>query len=256
MAEAILRGIVENELASPGQITVSDIAESRLEYLKSKYSVAVTTENQQSAQNADLLFIAVKPQVIHTALNSIAAVVTPKTLIVSIAAGITIASVQNYFPEVPLIRVMPNTPVAVGAGMAAIALGSYATREDGELVAHIFSACGRAVLVEEKDMDAVTGLSGSGPGYGFVIIDALADAGVRVGLPRQTALTLAAQTLLGSAKMVLDTQEHPGKLRDMVTSPGGTTIAGIHVLEEKGVRAALIDAVIAATVRSSELGKK
>lgn len=256
MGEAIVRGIIENNLASPGQITISDVAEPRLEYLKNKYAVSVTNENSTAVKNCDLLFIAVKPQVIDTVLGSIASLITRNTLVVSIAAGISIETIQNYLPEIPLVRVMPNTPVAVGAGMAAFALGAYATQEDGELVASIFSACGRAVLVAEKDMDAVTGLSGSGPGYGFVIIDALADAGVRVGLPRQTAITLAAQTLLGAAKLVLETQEHPAKLRDMVTSPGGTTIAGIHALEEKGVRAALIDAVIAATTRSSELGKK
>lgn len=256
MGEAIVRGIIENNLASPGQITISDVAEPRLEYLKNKYAVSVTNENSTAVKNCDLLFIAVKPQVIDTVLGSIASLITRNTLVVSIAAGISIETIQNYLPEIPLVRVMPNTPVAVGAGMAAFTLGAYATREDGELVASIFSTCGRAVLVAEKDMDAVTGLSGSGPGYGFVIIDALADAGVRVGLPRQTAITLAAQTLLGAAKLVLETQEHPAKLRDMVTSPGGTTIAGIHALEEKGVRAALIDAVIAATTRSSELGKK
>ena len=156
----------------------------------------------------------------------------------------------------PVIRVMPNTPVAVGEGMTALALGSKADNEDGTVAQKIFDSVGKTVLLPESAMDAVTGLSGSGPGYGFVIIDALADAGVKVGLTRKDAITLAAQTLLGSAKMVLETGEHPAKLRDMVTSPAGTTIAGIHVLEQAGLRAALIDAVEAATLRSKAMGEK
>jgi pyrroline-5-carboxylate reductase len=151
---------------------------------------------------------------------------------------------------------MPNTPVAVREGMSAIALGTKATTENGDLIEKIFNAIGKAVIVKENVMDAVTGLSGSGPGYGFVIIDALADAGVKVGLPRQTAIMLAAQSLLGAAKMVLDTGKHPAQLRDMVTSPGGTTIAGIHVLEKNAVRATLIDAVEAATNKSKAMGSK
>ena len=151
---------------------------------------------------------------------------------------------------------MPNTPVAVGEGMSVIALGEYAGEANGELVLTIFSAVGKAIMMNESAMDAVTGLSGSGPGYVFVMIDALADAGVRAGLSRENSLVMAAQTLLGASKMVLETGEHPAKLRDMVTSPGGTTIAGIHVLEQRGVRAALIDAVQAATQRSQEMGKK
>ena len=171
-------------------------------------------------------------------------------------AGLKIDKIEAAFKENAVVRVMPNTPVAVGEGMTALALGTNAQATDGEIAQKIFNAVGKTVLLGESSMDAVTGLSGSGPGYAFVIIDALADAGVKVGLTRKDAITLAAQTLLGSAKMVLETGEHPAKLRDMVTSPAGTTIAGIHVLEQAGLRAALIDAVEVATLRSKNMGEK
>ena len=163
---------------------------------------------------------------------------------------------KEKLPCVPIVRAMPNTPAAVGEGMTVITLGEHADEEKGKLVLAIFSSVGKAIKMEESAMDAVTGLSGSGPGYAFVMIDALADAGVWVGLSRDNAITMAAQTLMGAAKMVLETGEHPAKLRDKVTSPGGTTIAGIHVLEQRGVRVALMDAVKAATRRSHEMGKK
>jgi pyrroline-5-carboxylate reductase len=154
-----------------------------------------------------------------------------------------------------VVRVMPNTPALVLAGAAALAAGKNATADDLALTQSIFNSVGRAVIVEEKLMDAVTGLSGSGPAYVFMIIDALSDAGVKAGLPRQLALELAAQTVYGAARMVLETNEHPGKLRDMVTSPGGTTIEGLHALEKGKLRATLMNAVEAATARSRELGK-
>ncbi|MEN6413641.1 MAG: pyrroline-5-carboxylate reductase [Veillonellales bacterium] len=256
MAEALLRGILKAKLAAPQQIILSDIIDSRLKYLTDTYSVSTTTNSRAVAKQADLLFFTVKPQVLADVLDTVASAVSKATLVVSIVAGATLATLQEQLAEVPIIRVMPNTPVAVGEGMAALALGQYADSGQGQMVSEIFASSGKAVLVNESLMDAVTGLSGSGPGYAFVMIDALADAGVQVGLPRQTALTLAAQTMLGAAKMVLETGEHPAKLRDMVTSPGGTTIAGIHVLEQRGIRAALIDAVIAATNRSLEMGRK
>ena len=208
------------------------------------------------AAKADILFLTVKPQVMNDVLDVVAPVVSKTTVVVSVAAGITVGLLQGKMPGVPIVRVMPNTPVAVGEGMAAMVLGKYATKQIGDIVAYIFSAVGKVVTLDESSMDAVTGLSGSGPAYAFLLIDALADAGVRVGFSRQTAVLLAAQTLLGSAKMVLETGEHPAKLRDMVTSPGGTSIAGIHELEKHSVRAAIIDAVVAATDRSREMGKK
>ncbi|MBP2650023.1 MAG: proC [Firmicutes bacterium] len=256
MAEALVRGILAAKLVTADKITVCDVAEERLKFLSSAFGVATSLDSKAVAGKVDVLFLAVKPQVIHGILSLIAPAVKKETLVITIAAGITIAAVEDKLPGVPIIRVMPNTPVAVSAGMAAVALGSHATTAMGDLTSLVFSAVGRAVVVAESAMDAVTGLSGSGPSFAYVLIDALSDAGVRVGLPRQMSLTLAAQTLLGAAKMVLDTGEHPAKLRDMVTSPGGTSIAGVHVLEQRGVRAALIDAVVAAAERSREMGKK
>lgn len=256
IAEALLKGVLKAELVSPRQITVCDIISTRLEYLNNTYGINTSSDSAAIVGKADIVFLTIKPQVIFQVVEKLVAQIKPETLIVSVAAGINLQSLQDNLPGLPIVRVMPNTPVAVSEGMSAIALGAYAEIEHGELVSVIFSSVGRAVMVDEHVMDAITGLSGSGPAYSFVIIDALADAGVRVGLPRQTAILLAAQTLLGSAKMVLETAEHPAKLRDMVTSPGGTTIAGIHVLEQRGLRGALIDAVIAAAERSREMGKK
>lgn len=256
IAEALVRGVVNAGLLTAGQITVGDVASERLAYLSEKYGVATSLDTAAVAAQADVLFLTVKPQVIAAALDTVAPAVARKTLVISVAAGVTLAALEERLPQVPVVRVMPNTPVAVGAGMSAIALGRHATARDGEAAMAIFAAVGRAVMVNEDAMDAVTGLSGSGPSFAYVLIDALADAGVRVGFPRQLAITLAAQTLYGAAKMVLETGEHPAKLRDMVTSPGGTSIAGVHVLEQKGVRAALMDAVVAATERSRAMGRK
>lgn len=255
MAEALVKGLLANGKLSGRQCTLSDIAEQRLNHLAELYGVKITTDNNSAARQADVLILSVKPQVLGKVLAEISASISSSTLVISIAAGVKLTRLEDSLPGIPVIRVMPNTPAAVGAGMTAISLGGLASSEHGELALSLFEAVGKAVIVGEELMDAVTGLSGSGPGYAFVLIDALADAGVNVGFNRQTAITLAAQTLLGAAKMVLDTGEHPAKLRDMVTSPSGTTIAGIHTLEKCGVRAALIDAVAAAAKRSAELGK-
>lgn len=256
IAEALISGMIKAGLVAPTQIVVSDISEKRLDYMQKKFGIQTSISIQEVVQGVNILFLTVKPQVIPTVLQEIAPAISPTTLVVSVAAGITIKTLQDKMSSIPIVRVMPNTPVAVGEGMSVLALGEYAEQHHGELVLALFSSVGKAIMMDESAMDAVTGLSGSGPGYAFVLIDALADAGVRVGLSRQNALVMAAQTLLGSAKMVLETGEHPAKLRDMVTSPGGTTIAGIHVLEQCGVRAAFIDAVQAATQRSQEMGKK
>lgn len=255
IAEALVGGIIKAGLLLPSQITVCDISPERRIHMETKFGVASAGDASQVAPLADILFLTVKPQVIQTVLDSLAGVVPVTATVISVVAGTSIDTLQQKLPQVPIVRVMPNTPVAVGEGMAAITLGKYADEQAGELATMLFAAVGRTVMVAESAMDAVTGLSGSGPGYAYVMIDALADAGVRVGLPRAVAVTLAAQTLLGAARMVLETGEHPAKLRDMVTSPGGTTIAGIHVLEQAGVRAALIDAVVCATDRSREMGR-
>lgn len=256
IAEAICRGIISSGLVAPKDIIMNDISKERLAYLENLLEVSVCPDSQETAGEADILFLTVKPQVVHSALDIMAQSVRKSTLVISVVAGVTIAALEERMKEVPIVRVMPNTPIAVGEGMAAIALGQYADEAAGKIAFEVFSSAGKAVILPESAMDAVTGLSGSGPGYAFVIIDALADAGVRVGLTRQQSIMLAAQTLLGSAKMVLETKVHPAELRDRVTSPAGTTIAGISVLEQYGVRAAIIDAVIAATERSSEMGKK
>ena len=256
MAEALISGLIKCSHIQPGQITVNDINSSRLKYLQTTFGINISTDGQEVATKADLLFLTVKPQVMNEVLDVVAPVISKSTVVVSVAAGITIASLQGKMPGVPIVRVMPNTPVAVSEGMSAIALGKYASKKVEEIITFIFSSVGKAVTVDENSMDAVTGLSGSGPAYAFLLIDALTDAGVRVGFSRRTAVLLAAQTLLGAAKMVLETGEHPAKLRDMVTSPGGTAITGIHMLEQRSVRAAMIDAVVAATNRSREMGQK
>lgn len=256
IAEALIRGILNSKLVSPTQIAVSDISIQRLDYLHNTFGVITTSKIQAVSEQSDILFLTVKPQVIDSVIDSVASSVTVKSVVVSVAAGITLDYLQEKMPGIPVIRVMPNTPVAVGEGMAAMALGSHTTQEISEPVSTILGSVGRVVTIREEAMDAVTGVSGSGPAYAFLLIDALSDAGVCVGLSRNTAVLLAAQTLLGAAKMVLETGKHPAELRDMVTSPGGTTIAGVHVLEQKGVRGALIDAVVAATTRSREMGKK
>ena len=255
ICEALLGGLVHKQIIDSHMVSVHDVIPERLEYLKQRFEVSVHDNSLQVVKHSDILFLTVKPQVMSK-LPSIGAQISKKALVVSVAAGITIETIEAHMPAVAVVRVMPNTPVAVGAGMTAVARGKHATEEDGQLVAALFSAVGRAVILDESMMDAVTGLSGSGPSFMFLMLDALSDAGVRVGFPRNTARLLAAQTMLGAAKMVLDTGEHPAKLRDMVTSPAGTSIAGVHVLEEKAVRAALIDAVVAATNRSREMGRQ
>ncbi|CAI5973549.1 unnamed protein product [Closterium sp. NIES-65] len=213
---------------------------------------------QPLAAASDVIFIAVKPHTVKAVLSELrdSAAITSTHLVVSIAAGVTIANLQQWAgDEAKIVRVMPNTPCLVGQTAAAMSLGGKATAEDAALVQRMFEAVGKIQQVEEKLLDAVTGLSGSGPAYVFMAIEALADGGVAAGLPRDVALSLAAQTVYGSAKMVLETGKHPGQLKDSVASPGGTTIAGIYALEKGGFRATLMNAVVAATERSKELSK-
>ncbi len=256
MAEALIKGMIAAGTAKPDGLLVTDISADRLEHLRKTYGIIVKKNNSEAVREADIVVLAVKPQVIDRVLHEIMVDVTDKQLVISIAAGVTLEKLETALPaKARVVRVMPNTPALVLAGAAALAGGGYATAADLALAQGIFTAVGRAVVVEEKLMDAVTGLSGSGPAYVFTIIDALSDAGVKAGLPRALALELAAQTVDGAAKMVLETKEHPGKLRDMVTSPGGTTIEGLHALEKGKLRATLMNAVEAATARSKELGK-
>ena len=255
MCEAMIGGLLHKGLLKPEQITVNDVASSRLTLLQQQYAVKTTDSATKVAGESEILFLTVKPQVMATVLSNIGKVVPKKTIVVSIAAGIKIATMEKYLLGVPVIRVMPNTPVAVGEGMSAVARGTHADEKTAQLISEMFAAVGRSVVVEESMMDAVTGLSGSGPAFFFLMLDALSDAGVRVGFSRQNTLLLSAQTMLGAAKMVLETGEHPGKLKDMVTSPGGTAITGVHMLETHSIRASLIEAVVAATARSRDMGK-
>jgi pyrroline-5-carboxylate reductase len=256
MAEALIKGLIAAGTARPDHILVADVSADRLAHLNKTYGVVAQKSNLDAVRGADVIILSVKPAVIEKVLGEAASVLDEKKLVISIAAGVSLAKIERALKEgARVVRVMPNTPALVLAGATALAGGKHATSEDLALSQGIFNSVGRVVMVEEKLMDAVTGLSGSGPAYVFMIIDALSDAGVKAGLPRPLALELAAQTVYGSAKMVLETNEHPGKLRDMVTSPGGTTIEGLHALEKGKLRATLMNAVEAATARSRELGK-
>ncbi len=255
MASAIVAGLTERMHCDPDHIFVSDLSEDRCAFLRDTYHVNASVGAEDFLSKVDTLVLAVKPQAAQAAMAQNAPKTPEKTVVMSIVAGLTLASLEACFKKQPIVRVMPNTPLSVGVGMSAYALNAKAEKADVSCVEQILSACGRAVRVQESMMNAVTGLSGSGPAYGFLMIDALSDGGVMAGLPRQTATLLAAQTLLGAAQMVLETGKHPDVLRDQVTSPAGTTIAGVRVLERQGVRGALIDAVLAATERSEELGR-
>jgi pyrroline-5-carboxylate reductase len=256
MGEALIRGMLRAHLTEPSKIAIFDADEERMIALAKALKVQTNTSGARVLGNSDVVFIAVKPGIVRGVLKDVADRVTPEHLIVSIAAGVPISAMETILPDdARVVRVMPNTPCLIGAAASAFALGRHATTDDAKVVKAIFDAVGKSVLVEEKMLDAVTGLSGSGPAYVYVIIEALADGGVRMGLPREVALALAAQTVFGAAKMVVDTNAHPALLKDMVASPGGTTIEGLRVLEQYRVRAALMDAVEAATRRAEELGR-
>ena len=255
MGGVIVKGIVSLKLASPGGVIVADKVKECLKELKEAYGVGVTGDNRKAVKNAEVIILAVKPQDMAGVLQELNKAIDDKKLVVSIAAGITTGFIEGYLREgVRVIRVMPNTPALIGEGAAALTRGKNASEKDLKLASLIFGALGITVVVKEELMDAVTGLSGSGPAYGFVIIEALTDAGVRMGLSRDVALKLSAQTMLGAAKLCLQGDRHPAELKDMVTSPGGTTIAGLKALEEGKIRATLMSAVEAATLRSKELG--
>lgn len=257
MGEVLVKGITGSKLVAAGDVCAADVVKARLQYLKAQYGILVTDDNLKAAKAADIVILAVKPQSMAEVLTSLARVIDKKKLVISIAAGIPIGLIEGYLKKgARIIRVMPNTPALIGEGAAALAAGEGALEGDLDVARYIFDSVGVTVIVKEDLMDAVTGLSGSGPAYMFIMIEALSDGGVLMGIPRDVSLKLAAQTMLGAAKLYLETgDKHPGDLKDMVTSPGGTTIAGIKALENGGLRAALINAVEAATLRSKELGK-
>lgn len=254
MATALIRGMLRSGVAGTATIAASDPLESARAGLAADTGIRVYEANLPVVERSDVLVLAVKPQMMPQVLAQLRPLVGPRHLVVSIAAGISIAALlEGLGPERRIVRVMPNTPALLGEGASAYALGPGVPPADEALVNAFLGSVGRAVRVPETMLDAVTGLSGSGPAFVYLMIEALSDGGVRVGLPRDIATMLAAQTVLGGARMVLETGLHPGVLKDQVTSPGGTTIAGLHALERGGVRGALIDAVEAATRRSAEL---
>ena len=255
MAEAMIRGLLRGEDFAPGQVLASAPREERAGELREKYGIVASTDNKVPA-GAEIVVLSVKPQILSRVLDEVADAIHPDALVISIAAGVPVAAIQARLASgTRVVRAMPNTPALVDAGATAIAGGEHARESDLADAKRIFDAVGLTVVLEETALDAVTGLSGSGPAYVFLILEALSDAGVKVGLSRRTAQLLAAQTVLGSAKLLLETNEHPGRLKDMVTSPGGTAITGLHTLENGGVRTTLMNAVEAATRRSRELGE-
>ncbi|RMG00302.1 MAG: pyrroline-5-carboxylate reductase [Planctomycetota bacterium] len=255
MAQALAGGMIGSKIIQPENVKASDPSAAAREAFQKATGAAALDDNEAVVGESDVVFLAVKPQQLASALEPVRDRFDEKKLVVSIAAGVRLGKLTEWTGgRCRLVRVMPNTPCLVGQGASAYCLGPHATDEDGDLVERLLKAVGCVVRVDEKQMDAVTGLSGSGPAFVYVMIEALADAGVRVGLPRAVALTLAAQTVKGAAEMVLETGEHPGALKDAVASPGGTTIAGLHALELCGVRAAFYEAVSAAAERSAELG--
>ncbi|HEY3762426.1 MAG TPA: pyrroline-5-carboxylate reductase [Verrucomicrobiae bacterium] len=256
MATALAKGFVRAEIVVPREIMASDPHEATRKFFTAELGSKATMSNLDVAKFADVLILATKPDQVPAALAEIHSAFSSKQLLISIAAGVTLAKLEKALPSgARVVRVMPNTPVLVGAGASAYALGSNATAHDGEVAKRLLSAVGLALQVKENLLDAVTGLSGSGPAYVYQFIEALSDGGVAAGLPRDIATLLAAQTVSGAAKMVLETGQHPGALKDQVTSPGGTTIEGLHELEKGKLRATVMNAVRAATEKSKKLGQ-
>ena len=255
MAEALIAGLVECGTIPASHISVSDHKAMRCDELTRKYGVHAQVGAESFLPRIDVLILAVKPAAAAAAIRETRELLRADAAVLSIVAGLTIAALEEGYPDHPVVRAMPNTPLAVGAGMSAYACGTYADDDVSAIVELLLGASGRTVRVHESDLDAVTGLSGSGPAYAFLMIEALIEGGVAAGLKRETASLLAAQTILGAAQMALASAHSPADLRAAVTSPAGTTAAGLRVLERAGVRSSLIEAVLAAAERSKELGR-
>ena len=250
----LLRAYLKQELFSPQRVTATVKHEEKASALAKTLGVSATTENRKAVRDADIVLLGVKPQVVGEVLKEIASQLKEKTLVISVAASVPTSYIeQRLGAKVPVVRAMPNTPSAVGCGMTGICPGAHAGAEHLEMARAMFDAVGRTVVVDEKNMDAVTGLSASGPAYAYIILESLAEAGVKVGLPRDIATLLAAQTMKGAASVVLETGDHPALLKDAVTTPAGCTIDGIMELEEGKLRVTLIKAVVKATSRAGEL---
>jgi pyrroline-5-carboxylate reductase len=254
MAEALLGGLFASHGADPSSVFAADLSSERCDLIKQRFGIRVGGDNREAASWADAIVLAVKPQVFDAVVDELASVTAGK-LLISIAAGVSISRIAGHVSaHTRVVRAMPNAPALVREGITALAFGPHVTKDDREFAQSLFEAVGRVAIIEEHTMAAVTGLSGSGPAYVFMAIEALADGGVKMGLSRPTAELLAAQTMIGAARMLIETGEHPGKLKDRVASPGGTTIAGLHRLEDGKLRATLIEAVEAAARRAEELG--
>ena len=254
MGGIILQALLKNGLLSAKSTSATVAHADRARALSKKLKVKVGTSNVEAAKAADIIVIGVKPQVVEEVVREISSHMTPKQLIISVAASVPTSMIEKNLPSnVPVVRAMPNTPCLLGAGMTAICKGKYANTDHIATTTHIFDVVGRTVVVDEKHMDAVTALSASGPAYIYIILESLAEAGVKVGLPRDTATLLAAQTALGASRVVLETGDHPALLKDAVTTPAGCTIDAIMELEEGKLRVTLIKAVVKAAQRAKEL---
>lgn len=254
IGETLIRGLIEAGVVSASNIVVTAGHQPRIDQVKERFRVEGTLSNAEAARSADVVILSVKPQTVPQVLSEIGEVLSPEQLLISVAASVGTAFIERHLARpVPVVRAMPNTPCLLRKGMTGIAAGKNARPQDLELAKFIFDSVGRTVIVDEKHMDAITGLSASGPAFIYIVIESLAEAGVKVGLPRDLATELAAQTVVGAGAMVLETGEHPAKLKDSVTTPAGCTIDGILELEEGGLRVTLIKAVVRATERAKEL---
>ncbi len=256
IGSAIARGIIRAGLVAKENVIASDVSAALRQAATQELGIKTTVDNGELGEFADIIILAVKPQIVDAVAREIAKKLGTAKLLVSVAAGVPLSRIEaGLAPGARVVRVMPNIPCVVGAGAAGFAGGAHATAADLEKVGAILNSFGVGMAVEEKYLDAVTGLSGSGPAYVFLFMEALADGGVQMGLARDVALKLAMQTVYGAAKMALESNKHLGELKDEVTSPGGTTIAGLYAMEQKGFHGTVMDAVVSATRRSQELGK-
>jgi len=256
MGEALIRGLIAASLFHADRISVYDVIESRVQYLEKEFGVKGFSGIEELAESSSIIVLAVKPQVISRVLDTLCDHLSGKPLVISIAAGVCLSTIEGRLPTgTAVVRVMPNTPALVQKGASVLSRGEAVSEEQMQMSLALFRSVGTAVEVDEKMMDAVTGLSGSGPAYILLVIEALIDSGVFVGLPRQTARELVIQTVIGTCSLIESTGKHTSELKDMITSPGGTTIHGLRVLESRSVRGALMECVESATMRSAELGK-
>ena len=256
IGSAIVRGVIRAGLVTSDQVMASDVSDALRQSIATELGIKVTSDNGAVCDFASVVILAVKPQIVDSVVKEMAKKLGQTKLLISVAAGVPLSRIEASLAQgARVVRVMPNIPCVVGAGASAYAGGAHATAKDLERVGLVLSSFGIALPVEEKSLDAVTGLSGSGPAYVFLFIESLADGGVQVGLSRDVALKLALQTVYGAARMALETTKHLGELKDEVTSPGGTTIAGLYALEQRGFRGTVMDAIVSATRRSQELGK-